>query len=176
MLCQNCKRNDANIHMKRIINGRATEVHLCSDCANALGYTEGFGGFGLDLNDLFGNLLSGGALASRTPERCAMCGSSFEDIARSGRLGCAQCYQTFYDKLLPSLERIHGKTLHVGKKAGEHGGAPAYADPTEQLKQQLDAAVKEQNYELAAQLRDKINAISKEKSAADGSDGNKEEQ
>ena len=166
MLCQNCKRNDANIHMKRIINGRATEVHLCSDCAGALGYTEGLGGFGLDLSDLFGNLLGGSTFIGTPSLRCPMCGSSFEDIARSGRLGCSQCYTTFYDKLLPSLERIHGKTGHTGKKTGEHNSTPAYGNEEEQLKARLDEAVKEQNYELAAQLRDKIKALGKEKPSA----------
>mgnify|MGYP003506214751 CR=1 FL=1 len=42
MLCQNCNKNEANMHMKRIINGRAAEVHLCSDCARSLGYGEAF--------------------------------------------------------------------------------------------------------------------------------------
>lgn len=49
--------------------------------------------------------------------RCEKCGSTFNDIVRSGRMGCGDCYSTFYDKLLPSFERIHGRTHHEGKKA-----------------------------------------------------------
>ncbi len=157
MLCQNCKRNDANVHMKRIINASATEVHLCEDCARALGYGDAFSGFGLGLGDLFGNLLShAGAYSGINAVRCSMCGNSFNDIAESGRLGCAECYETFYDKLLPSIERIHGRTQHVGKKIGEKNENPEYLNDGQSLNAQLEKAVEEQNFELAAQLRDKI--------------------
>ena len=54
MICQNCNKNEANMHMKRIVNGRAAEVHLCSDCARFLGYGEAFSGFGLGLGELLG--------------------------------------------------------------------------------------------------------------------------
>jgi protein arginine kinase activator len=85
-----------------------------------------------------------------------MCGNSFRDIAESGRFGCAECYETFYDKVLPSIERIHGQTKHVGKRANKENKDTHYITDTEDLKQQLDKAVEEQNYELAAELRDKI--------------------
>ncbi len=163
MLCQNCKRNDANVHMKRIVNGSAAEVHLCSECAEALGYPEAFAGFGLGLGELFGNLLgTAGTFPSTNSLRCPMCGSSFRDIAESGRLGCGECYETFYDKLLPSIERIHGKTRHIGKKIASKQEEPDYLKPQpEDLQTQLDRAVAEQNFELAAELRDKIKETEK---------------
>ncbi len=160
MLCQNCKRNDANVHMKRIVNGSAAEVHLCAECAEALGYTEAFSNFGLGLGELFGNLLgAAGAFPTVSSLRCPMCGSSFRDIAESGRLGCGECYETFYDKLLPSIERIHGKTRHVGKKIAVKQEASDDVKPqAEDIQAQLEKAVAEQNFELAAELRDKIKA------------------
>ena len=42
MLCQNCGKYEATTHIKRIVNGEATEAHLCSDCARALGYDSVF--------------------------------------------------------------------------------------------------------------------------------------
>ena len=54
MLCQNCGKNEATTHLKRIINGEAAETHLCSQCAAALGYNSVFSDFGLNLSDLFG--------------------------------------------------------------------------------------------------------------------------
>lgn len=172
MLCQNCRRNDANMHFKRIINGTAEEVHLCSDCAQALGYADAFSDFGLGLGDLFGNLL--GHSTSLFPEnavRCAMCGSSFADIAESGRLGCAECYRTFYDRLLPSIERIHGKTAHVGKIAGEEKPSDAVPDEKERIRTALNEAVAQQNFERAAQLRDELKALE----GNDNDAGDKEE-
>ena len=52
MLCQNCGKNEATTHLKRIINGEKAETHLCSQCASALGYGSIFSGFGLNLGDL----------------------------------------------------------------------------------------------------------------------------
>ncbi|NLA77113.1 MAG: hypothetical protein GX851_04690 [Clostridiales bacterium] len=164
MLCQNCKKNEANTHFKRIINGSTSEVHLCAECASALGYADAFSGFGLGLGDLFGNLLGHGAVTAHagTAMRCPMCGNSFDDIAKSGRLGCAECYETFYDKLLPSLQRIHGKTRHEGKKA--HAGKPEGVQPdrSEQLRTELQTAIDEQNFEEAARIRDELKNIEKD--------------
>ena len=117
MLCQNCGKYEATTHVKRIVNGESAEAHLCSDCAKALGYNDVFGGFGNTFGDLLGSFFGEpqvSAISSRTI-RCEKCGNTFNDIVNSGKIGCADCYTTFYDKLLPSLQRIHGKTRHEGK-------------------------------------------------------------
>ena len=52
-------------------------------------------------------------------ERCPTCGTSFEEVIRTGMMGCADCYDAFYEKLRPSLARIHGKAVHTGKLGGD---------------------------------------------------------
>ncbi len=141
--------------MKRIINGRAAEVHLCSDCARSLGYGEAFSGFGLGFSDFLGDFLLKGEHTSNTT-RCPFCNKSFEEIAKDGKMGCAECYATFYDKLLPSLQRIHGKGTHMGKKPSDFNKA---SDRLESLREQLEKAVNEQDFESAVKIRDEINAI-----------------
>ena len=159
MICQNCNKNEANMHMKRIINGRAAEVHLCSDCARSLEYGEAFSGFGLGLGELFGELLSKGEGSAKTGLHCHGCGITFDEIVSDGKMGCAECYGVFYDKLLPSLRRIHGKATHVGTKPVKNESL-SYDSQIAELKQKLAVAVEEQNFELAAQIRDEINEIS----------------
>ena len=159
MICQNCNKNEANMHMKRIINGRAAEVHLCSDCARSLGYGEAFSGFGLGLGELFGELLGKGEGSANTSLHCHGCGKTFDEIVSDGKMGCAECYGVFYDKLLPSLRRIHGKATHVGTKPVKNESV-SYDSQIAELKQKLAVAVDEQNFELAAQIRDEINEIS----------------
>lgn len=156
MICQNCNKNEANMHMKRIVNGRAAEVHLCSDCARSLGYGEAFSGFGIGFGDLFGELLSKNDSANSSL-RCGFCGKSFEEIATDGKMGCAECYNVFYDKLLPSLNRIHGKAAYAGNKPQQSGNSLKLK--LDELKEALTVAVSEQNFELAATLRDRINEI-----------------
>ena len=39
MKCQKCGKNNADTHVKRVINGEFEEYHLCSECAKDMGYT-----------------------------------------------------------------------------------------------------------------------------------------
>ena len=167
MLCQNCGKNEATTHIKQIINGDMAESHLCSDCASHLGYTDMFSGFGLNLSELFGGFLGDmmPSLTTGKTQRCAKCGTSFEEIVRDGRVGCADCYTTFYDRLLPSIQRIHGKAKHSGKKPVE--AVRQDVKPKEKTKQEIIAdlekdmqkAVNEQNFEQAAIIRDEIKKL-----------------
>ncbi len=162
MICQNCNKNEANMHLKRIINGRAAEVHLCTDCARALGYGEAFSGFGLGFGSTLLDILAGNkSELSGSTVACPGCGKTFEEIAGDGKMGCAECYSTFYDKLKTSLNRLHGKATYAGTKPGgsENTGNTQIAE----LKADLENAIAEQNFELAAQLRDKINEELKER-------------
>lgn len=66
MLCQNCKLRQANVFIKRSINGKSKELHLCSDCAEKLGYSDMFNkpvfsGFGSLFENFFNapSILSG---------------------------------------------------------------------------------------------------------------------
>lgn len=164
MLCQNCGKNEATTHIKQIINGDMAESHLCSDCASHLGYSDMFSGFGLNLSELFGGFLGDmmPSITSGKTQRCAKCGTSFDEIVRDGRVGCADCYRTFYDKLLPSIQRIHGKIKHSGKVSSSTPAEPKVETKEEKiakLKAAMDEAVAKQDFENAAKIRDEIKAI-----------------
>lgn len=162
MKCQKCGANNANTHVKTIINGEFKEYDLCSECAHKMGYTNVFADMDNDFSNLLGSFF-GNVLPARTQAtRCEFCGSTYAEIAKTGQVGCANCYKLFADQLYPSIRRIHGNTTHCGKNSGRAAAAdkkPAEMTKEEKLadmKKQLDAAVKEQNFELAAELRDKI--------------------
>ena len=114
MICQNCNKNDATLHMKRIINGRAAEVHLCSDCARSLGYGEAFSGFGLGFGHLLGELLSSNENGSANSMRCPACGKSFEEIAEMMNLTEAAVRM----KLSRARKRIRTVYQEQNKKEG----------------------------------------------------------
>ena len=161
MLCQNCGKNEATTHIKQVINGDTAERHLCSECAEHLGYGDAFSGFGFDVAGLFGNFFGDAVHSLGAPRkvvRCPKCGSSFNDIVREGRVGCAECYKVFK----PSLQRIHGQIHHSGKIASTAepvSEEEAKIDEKEELKKQMGEAVAAQNFELAAQLRDRIKEL-----------------
>ena len=166
MICQNCGKNEATTHIRQVVNGDTTQMHLCRECAQHLGYGDMFSGFGLNLDDFFGGFLGDTVqkLASPTEQRCPKCGNTFGDIVRSGKVGCSECYKTFYDKLLPSIQRIHGRIKHNGKQvlAVENVAQPVEQmkeDPVERMKKELADAVEKQEFEQAAIIRDKIKEL-----------------
>lgn len=172
MLCQNCKKNQASTHITQTINGVQHEYYLCAQCAAQKGYafTDGLN-FAQLLGSLFGNVSAHPASFSSAENpstvRCPTCGASFAEIAGTGKLGCAACYSFFGRQLLPSIERIHGRSSHVGKVPGKPRAAaappeaPAVAPKShkEELEEELAAAVEAQEYEKAAELRDAIKAL-----------------
>lgn len=164
MKCQKCGNNNANTHVKTIINGEFKEYDLCSECAKKMGYTNIFS----DIEDEFSNFLGsffGNALPARTQaSRCDFCGSTYSDIAKSGHVGCAHCYEVFENELLPSIRRIHGNTTHCGKNSANPAKVAetpkeTKKDKIKKLRAELDKAVKEQNFERAAELRDEIRGM-----------------
>lgn len=170
MKCQHCNQNEATTHIKKVVNGKKEEMYLCSECAKELGVMDEFKMptmsemFG---DSFLGNFLGAGVAAMNSlagVDRCSSCGSSFNDIVNSGRIGCADCYDKFEDKLEPSIRKIHGKTKHIGKfitysddeKKAEEKPQVSELDS---LKEQLKTAISEQRFEDAAVIRDKINEL-----------------
>lgn len=170
MKCQHCNQNEATTHIKKNINGKKEEMHLCSECAQELGVMEEFRM--PSMSDMFsdsflGNFLGAGVAAMNSlagVNRCSSCGSSFNDIVNSGRIGCADCYEKFEDKLEPSIRKMHGKTKHIGKfvtySNEEEKEKKPQKSELDSLKEQLNSAISEQRFEDAAVIRDKINELS----------------
>lgn len=161
MLCQECNKNQATTHIKTIINGELKEYMLCSECAQKMGYGNLFSGFGLNLDSFLGSLLGENA-AREIPAnvvRCKRCGSSFTDIAKSGKVGCADCYTTFYDRMIPSIQRIHGNTTHAGKVPSSAGEEVKRKNRLEKARTELAQAIQSQEFEKAAELRDLIKEL-----------------
>ncbi len=171
MLCQSCEKRQAATHIKTILNGELREYDLCPECASKLGYGSFLGDYGFDLDKLFGSFFEGFA-GDRSSRRCKLCGSSFEDIAKSGKVGCAQCYEEFFEELLPSIQRIHGKTGHTGKFAKSAGTEIKLKNEISKLHFELEKAIKTQEFERAAELRDKIRDL--EKQMAESEENKKE--
>lgn len=153
MLCEKCGKNHATTHIKTVVNGITKEYNLCDSCAANSGYaTNSLTGM---LASMFGDFTKYESPIIKT--KCSVCGASFSDIAKSGKVGCAECYNTFYEELLPYLKRVHGSTKHVGKVPCSAPLAVIEKGETiEELRNQLNRLVREENYEQAAVVRDKI--------------------
>lgn len=160
MLCENCGKNTATTHIKKIINGVATSRHLCNECAAEYGIS-GFGGGGIAnmLSSMFGDVLTDNqSLRAKT---CKKCGATFREIVNSGRVGCEECYTEFYSELLPYIKRVHGSTKHVGKVPNNAPLAVVPNDELPELRRQLHELVLKEEFEQAATVRDRIKELEK---------------
>ena len=171
MLCQHCKKHEATTHIKTMINGKYEEYRLCPECAHELGYDTMFSDFSTDFGGLLSSFFSNALPAISGATHCKSCGSTLNDIKRTGKVGCAECYDTFFSELLPTIRSIHGNTEHKGKQPGvieytvnedtkkaDEPATPA-EDKIKSLRDELKQAIADENFERAAQLRDEIKEL-----------------
>ncbi len=161
MLCQNCNRSDALVHLKRIINGEAAEVHLCVSCAAAFGVADAVSAFA-GFEEIPGSLLSSSGARINKAIRCETCGFTFEDIMRTGMPGCPECYRVFSRRLRPVMAKLHGRADYQGKVPSGVNEEIMREDTLGELKDKLTKAIEEENFELAAVLRDEIRRLTGE--------------
>lgn len=169
MVCQICKKRPATVHVTKIINGVKKELHICEQCAKEkenLGISSDMSGFVTPFS--FSNILEGlmnfggsGAIPYETPAivKCPSCGLDYEEFKKTGRFGCSECYNAFGDRINPLIKRIHGNTQHTGKVPKRTGGEIRLKRDIERLKFELKKAIDDEEYEKAAQLRDRIREL-----------------
>ena len=86
---------------------------------------------------------------------CPTCGLKYAQFRADGRLGCPEDYDVFYSVLVPILERVHRSDEHVGKLPQAIRKLRAASELTD-LKERLQDAIRAEEYETAATLRDQI--------------------
>ncbi len=162
-ICERCGKEPATVHLRRVTEGEEVETHLCAACAQGEGL-EPLAKAGVSEDPvalLFKNLeetAGSGAV-------CPGCGLAFSEFRETGRLGCAQCYETFAEELEPILRRIHGTTRHAGKRPPREGERYEQASLLRRLNEELERAVGDEDYERAAELRDRIFRAEEEESS-----------
>ena len=152
MKCENCGKNEVTFVYQSNVNGRITEKHLCSDCAEKLGYTQKL------------------AARSQRMMQGLFSGGLFED------------FFTPYPSLLGRMSRMLEDPFDDFFTDMPALGAPAEARPEPQktqdtlleeeeqnqlsrtrqlnaLRLEMQKAVREENFERAAELRDQIRGI-----------------
>ncbi len=170
MLCDECKKNKATVHLTEIINEQITKLNLCEQCAKDKGsdVEQHFG-----IADLLAALSDAGT--AQTPAgtqsytgklKCQSCGMTYDDFKKVGRLGCSECYNSFKAGLAPLLKRIHGAAQHMGKTPSsdavkEQKTSTKYREDLDKAKEELHKAIKKEEFEEAASIRDKIKFLEK---------------
>ncbi len=168
MQCDQCKEREAVVHLTQIVEEQVTTQHLCERCAAERGVESST----LVPKTPLGSFLaamgkSPDTRGSGTRGACTGCGATLQDFRETGRLGCGECYATFGAELRDLLRRLHGSTTHMGDRyqapgaaaesvQGDEAGAE---DPSSGLREQLREAIAAEDFELAAELRDRLRSL-----------------
>lgn len=156
MLCDNCGKEPARVHYKEIKDDKAVEFNLCEKCAAEKGLQVE----GKKQPFSISSILAGMAEeASSSTARCQTCGLSYAEFRENARLGCSDCYSAFREQLKPLLRRIHGSNVHLGKSPRASEGMIERMREMEDLKTDLKVAIAKEDFEKAAEIRDRIKAL-----------------
>ena len=167
MQCDVCKKQDATVHLTEIVDDKVKKLHLCEHCAREKS-EEMEAHFGLadllsGLADLAPTSVKETEETEKISVKCPKCGFAFRDFRKIGRLGCPACYDTFKENLSPLLKKIHGSERHVGKIPSKEEVKRDTKTILANLKERLIEAIKLEEFEEAARLRDQIGEVERGK-------------
>ncbi|MDD5067202.1 MAG: UvrB/UvrC motif-containing protein [bacterium] len=176
MKCDLCKISEATIHIQEVINNNIKTIHICEDCAKSYGIKNNIFEMGFNLFDLFAKINGEkkddielkenpvkehkSGIDDENIIKCPLCGISYDEFLESGKLGCGYCYTSFREQIKPILRRIHGCIYHKGKVPVKYKKRIKIVKDLKVLNNRLRMALKKEDYEEAAFLRDKIKKIS----------------
>ena len=159
MKCEFCNEKNATIHLTQVVNGEMKKLNLCQLCAKKNG---------IDLNspisitDVLMGIEKQKTRNSATKAEnqyeltCKRCNLSRAEFSKKARLGCPECYQTFKVELKSITQAMHHSLEHTGKIPSKQKNNIKLSEKIKNLKNQINKAITDENYELAAKIRDEI--------------------
>jgi len=169
--CEVCQQREVSVHLTNYLNGQKTEIHLCQQCAIEKGYLDA-DEESYTIHDLlsgFFNVQANPTTKAEPDHRaehqltCPQCQMTYQQFNKIGKFGCSKCYQTFSSFLNPILRRVHsGNTGHTGRIPKRKHVHLQHQRLIQNYRDQLQELVKEEKFEEAAELRDKIKDLEQE--------------
>lgn len=175
MKCQHCDK-PATFHITELTGGKPQELHLCEEHARAY-LTETEEEVPSNVSSLAGMLAQQLAVGETAEElarleqkACPVCGITFLEFRKQGRLGCPNDYLYFHGELEPLILNIHGETQHTGKAPQRCGGDSKRQSELIRLRREMKEAITNEDYERASQLRDEIRTVESQPASVEDSE------
>jgi len=164
--CEKCDR-PATHKFTRIVEGHAIDFFFCQEHAAEFSPLQLKSTLNaMELTQLLAGLLQSEqgkkaeAVEAEAGElKCHTCGQSFRQYRQTMLLGCSDCYQAFEKQLRDDLRRYHGTVRHPAKPLETRSGAASEKEKLAALEKRLALAIQDEDFELAAQLRDEIRRL-----------------
>ena len=185
-MCDDCKVRPANVHLTHVESSESQTFHLCEECARGRGVPlpdsdvliKGLeamtGAAGAALSETHVKVTvkqgKGGSGGTRAEEEeaeaaaeasivCAKCGMKLSEFRSCGWLGCAGCYESFEERINKIHVQVHGAGGHTGKRYGKAARRRVGKGDLERLRGDLATAIRDEEFEQAATIRDAIRGI-----------------
>lgn len=160
MTCDHCHERDAVIAVTHVENSVVSQMHLCEKCAAEQGVDAVATTLPKHPLGEFLQAVQQQPSAESASAPCTFCGMTLSDFKTVHRWGCAHCYSQFEAAIRELLRRVHGSSRHVGRSY-----LPPRVDQLERqslagaLRDRLRRAIEKEDFELAADLRDRLRVM-----------------
>jgi len=163
-ICEKCKINKATVQLTTYDKGLKNDLILCENCAKNYDDIDEKDKTEFTKDNFMSSLLdsiqsSGLKVNYIKTTKCEKCGMNYGKFKEIGRLGCDECYTTFSEKLIPLIQRLQGSTVHTGKVSRKVKGLLDIKREISDLRDEMNAIIKDERFEEAAVLRDKIKEL-----------------
>lgn len=172
MLCDICKKNPASVQLQHFVFGKKGKTQVCADCAEKMKGAKMPPGVENIIKKILEQFkdqnqaqaacpLGLAAVVSVSSEKtsCKNCGLTSDELRKNGKLGCMDCYDCFKGDVLAILASVQSGTRHTGKFPRRTGSLVLRERQAAELRERLREVVAEENFEMAARLRDEIKAL-----------------
>ena len=170
MLCDDCGQRVSTIIHTEKRGGENEILHLCQMCVEKRGIPIPVLRNPVQLetgySEMMKQLAEEGIFDRRDPsdsEMCTACGWSLGNLRETGLLGCPHCYTSFESQLMILLQKLHGSDSHLGKVYPPEGEWPQKEEDETILRSALEEAISLEEFEQAAQIRDRLMQIQNRK-------------
>jgi len=152
--CAGCAKAKT-VHLTQIVGEDVNKLDLCHDCplTKKVASVEAVN-IVCDINPKV-EPASSGLKSTEKGIECPQCGFTQDTFKETGRLGCPGCYDVFSSTIDTVLKKAHRGTSHKGKRPAKFEPAFSLEEITA-LKNELKERVAREEYEKAAELRDRI--------------------
>ena len=159
--CERCGSEGALVKLTQIVNDEASKHVLCEECATNKGMQISPPQGDVTLSGLLDQLLKVDQSADKDSDpTCPYCDVTYGSFRSSGLLGCPECYETFAERIASIVRRVHRGERHVGKVyLPPDPSPPSLERALVALRSKLDRAVVDEDFERAAELRDRLREL-----------------